>query len=78
MSPPAWRRGLKPFPAFRMAKVSVASRVEAWIETQRKVHGRRFGVVASRVEAWIETLDPNNGYNGGKVASRVEAWIETA
>jgi len=36
--------------------ISVASRVEAWIETLLGERGGETRPVASRVEAWIETV----------------------
>ena len=57
----------------------VASRAEAWIETQRR---RRFHAglerVASRAEAWIETTTQAANLGKFRVASRAEAWIETS
>jgi len=56
VSPPAWRRGLKPQYGGTYMVKTVASRVEAWIETRIIIRDVTVKPVASRVEAWIETL----------------------
>ena len=51
------RRGLKPrIPAVPAGIFRVASRAEAWIETNSIRKRDTKGRVASRAEAWIETL----------------------
>ena len=57
--------------------MEVASRAEAWIETQIRLLCILIFFVASRAEAWIETRAPYPHPDRGGVASRAEAWIET-
>src|SRR5438067_759949 len=55
-SPPARRRGLKQKGmAYPENSNEVASRTEAWIETDLEWRSRWLTLVASRTEAWIET-----------------------
>ena len=57
--------------------LSVASRVEAWIEiNSSRPHLLQALTVASRVEAWIEITYAIPKAETDHVASRVEAWIE--
>ena len=55
----------------------VASRAEAWIETDNREAPPRAIRVASRAEAWIETLPSKLAAATSAVAYRAEAWIET-
>ena len=56
MSPPVRRRGLKHATVQpKSATGLVASRAEAWIETNEDDAKEAEGMVASRAEAWIET-----------------------
>mgnify|MGYP007088137768 CR=1 FL=1 len=55
----------------------VASRAEAWIETEKGFPALAGQQVASRAEAWIETETLGEGVLSYEVASRAEAWIET-
>ena len=72
------RRGLKPASCNISSRYAcVASRAEAWIETQLLLCVRLDLRVASRAEAWIETVELAKKYNVKPVASRAEAWIET-
>ena len=77
-SPPVRRRGLKPWHGPDPARPGdVASRAEAWIETDMEALAAAVAAVASRAEAWIETPSQIQRYFSGSVASRAEAWIET-
>ena len=59
-----------------IAKIEVASRVEAWIEIENEKENHPHHYVASRVEAWIEIKSVAGTVFQAEVASRVEAWIE--
>src|SRR5262249_22555211 len=77
-SPPARRRGSKPAACgLGLPATTVASRAEAWIETDTLRKERVEYRVASRAEAWIETASCRLSVSHPDVASRAEAWIET-
>ena len=77
-SRPAWARGLKQFwPTKGIAKILVAPRVGAWIETKVLRYYCSPKMVAPRVGAWIETTHGIIGAGYSTVAPRVGAWIET-
>ena len=77
-SPPVRRRGLKPRGCLgENPRRPVASRAEAWIETNEQRPVAFTCWVASRAEAWIETTRMLRSTQHQDVASRAEAWIET-
>jgi len=55
----------------------IASRAEAWIETDDVTLETTEGPIASRAEAWIETRRCTADAGVPGIASRAEAWIET-
>ena len=78
LSRPARARGLKlRSETLDSARILVAPRAGAWIETGVPVYGDEGVYVAPRAGAWIETMFMP-GQNVKKiVAPRAGAWIET-